>query len=196
MLDFEEFQKYFPHLPFASQQNLFKELDQFPPTIDQRLFTSRLEAERDVFQGDGLRDMPVTNLPDAEILIGPVMVLSNTCDTSFSNARYVSPSLIYCPIVPLSLYTEQHLTGGLPKSGLDDWLNRIRIQKRTRLFYLPKFGGLREDCVALLDHTCSCNMDYLTPESVPEKRIFSLSDIGGYYFIVKLAIHFLRPTFG
>lgn len=195
MLDFEEFKKYFSHLPVISQENLFKDLEQFPPQIDHRLFSTRFSEATDIFQGDGLRDMPFVDLPDSEILTGPVMIVSNTCDTSFQNPRKLSPYVIYCPIVQLEQYAQVHLEAGLPKAGLDDWLNGIRAQRFTRLFFLPKFGGLPADCVALLDQLSSCRLiDYVTPESVPARRLFGLSDLGNYLFILKLAIHFLRPT--
>ena len=65
---FEDFRAFLPkYLSTADQQDLFAELSQFPPNIDKRLYTDRLRGEPVIFQGDGLTDLPVTNLPNPRI---------------------------------------------------------------------------------------------------------------------------------
>lgn len=193
MNGFEDFKRYLPqYLSPESQEELYEGLKQFPAGFEDRMFSTRLMGEIDVFQGDGLRDMPVFNLPETTIVDGPVLVLSNTCDTSSSNRRVKSPSIIYCPIVKLSKLEREYLDVGMSIDAVSDMLMSIRAQKTTRFFYLPKFGGLPDECVGLLDHVVSASMVLLADVSIPERRLFSLSNLGLYLFLVKLGIHFTR----
>src|SRR5258708_32812860 len=100
---FEEFRAYLPkYLSPDAQQKLFAELSSFPENINERLYTDRLKAERTIFQGDGLRELPVTNLPDTRIQNARrVMVISNSCDVNIQNKRILGPQLMYCPVISL-----------------------------------------------------------------------------------------------
>src|SRR6266550_2577233 len=97
---FENFRAFLPkYLSTTAQEDLFADLSQFPANIDQRLYTDRLRAEPVIFQGDGLTDLPVTNLPESRIATARrVMVVSNSCDVDMRNRRLLGPRLMYCPI--------------------------------------------------------------------------------------------------
>jgi hypothetical protein len=189
---FEEIKQYLPkYLSDDALEDLFKNLKDFPRNINE-IYSGSLYSESDVLQGDGLRKMPVVNLPDPTVVEGPVMVLSNTCDTSFQNNRSYSPTVIYCPVVKLEKHLEILREAGVTEEKLELRSEQIRKQRLSDIFYLPKFGHLPEDCIALLSHINSCDISYLTPDSVIEKRLFALSNYGLYLFLFKLSIHLTR----
>lgn len=58
MTTFEEIKKYLPsYLSRSSQTELFGELKNFPKNIDQRFYTLKLSEEKNIFQGDGIKDL-------------------------------------------------------------------------------------------------------------------------------------------
>ena len=188
---FEEFRTYLPkYLSADAQQDLFKELEQFPENIDLRLYTSKLEHEQTVYQGDGLARVWVSNLPDPRIQETRVMVLSNTCDVAAENKRLLGPRLIYCPIISLPKYEILVRDAGsmAPAQHLED----IRRQRVTSMFYLPKNGALGEEGIALFDRLNNCDLQKLDIDELTSTRLFSLSDYGFYMFLFKLSIHLTR----
>ena len=192
MNHFEDFKQYLPkYLSREAQANLFNDLKDFPENL-KRLYTGVLASESDVFQGDGLKEVLIVNLLDPTVRKGPAMVISNTCDTSFSNARLLSPKIAYCPLVKLSNYITLLRRNSIPEERIDTHIKEIRKQWITSIFFLPKGGSLPEDCVALLDNINSCDVGYLSPESVTSLRLFSLSNYGFYVFLFKLAVHLTR----
>lgn len=192
MNHFDDFKLYLPkYLSPEAQANLFDDLKDFPENL-KRLYTGVLASEGDIFQGDGLREVLIVNLPDPSVGTGPAMVVSNTCDTSFANARLISPKFAYCPIVKLSKYIAQLRRNSIPEERINSYVNDIRRQWITSIFFLPKGGSLPDDCVALLDAINSCDVSYLTPERVTDLRLFSLSNYGFYIFLFKLAVHLNR----
>jgi hypothetical protein len=72
----------------------------------------------------------------------------------------------------------------------DDKIAAIRKQHVTSLFYLPMGASLNEDHVALLDdlHTLPLRMF----QNADRPKLFTLSQVGFYLFVVKLSIHFCR----
>ena len=102
---FDEIKIQFPpYLTEESKKELFAELEDFPNNL-KRIYTS-IDEEGYVFQGDGIRNLPIVNLPEAKIENSPVLILSNTCDTEPTNKRYTSSRLIYSPIRKLSNYAK------------------------------------------------------------------------------------------
>ena len=74
---------------------------------------------------------------------------------------------------------------------INDRFQAIREQRVTTMFYLPKGGSLEEEYVALLDdlHTVPARIF----EQVAErKKLFTLSLVGFYLFVLKLSVHFCR----
>ena len=59
------------------------------------------------------------------------------------------------------------------------------------MFYLPKGGALEDEYVALLDDLHSIPAHAF--ERVAEKKkLFTLSMVGFYLFLLKLSVHFCR----
>lgn len=89
MIPWEEIKKYLPqYLSSESTKVLFEALEQFPENIDSRLYAINLLEQDILFQGDGVKDMPIANLPDSDIYTASVMVLSNTCDSDLTKKIY------------------------------------------------------------------------------------------------------------
>ena len=136
----EDFRNYLPkYLSADATTSLFEELKQFPRNINSRLYTDRLKNEQTLFQGDGLVDVWVSNLPDPRIDKTRVIVLSNSCDITPENKRLMGPRLIYCPIVRFPKYERMvRESGTLTGQHLAD----IRRQAVSSMFYLPSNSAL------------------------------------------------------
>jgi hypothetical protein len=198
MNPFEEIKKYLPqYLSSTAQQELFKELDQFPDNIDQRIYTSQLANQENLFQGDGVQNLLYINLPETVIKKVPGLILSNTCDIDPTNKRFMPMRIVYTPIIDLAKYEksliENHVdTGKKPIQSINSHVAKIRKQHISHIFYLPNGGKLEHDSIIFFDRLNNCPLDSIESQSIPERRIFSLSDYGFYLFLFKLSVHFTR----
>lgn len=187
----EDFKQYLPkYLSPNGTENLFAELKQFPANIDQRLYTSLLKAEPIIYQGDGLSNLPIVNLPDARIEGKKAMVLSNTCDISPDNPRPIPARMIYCPIISFEKF--ERMLVASQASVSDHYLRDIRAQKVSSMFFLPRNDSLGEDAIVLLDRANNCDINQIPSQEIQSRRLFTLSDYGFYLLIFKLSIHFTR----
>ncbi|MDA1273481.1 MAG: hypothetical protein O2960_05450 [Verrucomicrobia bacterium] len=192
---FEDFKTYLPkYLSTEGQTNLFAELSQFPSNIDGRLYTLRLLKQMNIFQGDGLASMWVSDLPSERIERTRVMVLSNTCDISFENKRLLGPRILYCPIISFPKYENLIRTQtSLPAEfNLASHLDAVRKQLTSSMFYLPRNDTLGEDAIAMLDRVNNCDAQAVDLDQLILNRLFTLSDYGFYLFLFKLSLHFTR----
>jgi hypothetical protein len=188
---FEEFRTYLPrYLSTDATVSLFAELKRFPDNINSRLYTTRLKDEETLFQGDGLADIWVSDLPDRKIDKTRVMVLSNSCDVAPENKRLMGPRLIYCPIISFPKY--EQLVRERGTLSTEQHLSDIRRQAVSSLFYLPSNQALGEEAIALLDRINNCNLQSLNVIELTQTRLFTLSDYGFYLFLFKLSIHLTR----
>jgi len=79
---------YLPkYLSAESTKVLLEELRKFPDNLNQKFYTQHFLSKNVIFQGDGIKDFPVINLPDTKIGTSPVIILSNTCDVDLNNQR-------------------------------------------------------------------------------------------------------------
>lgn len=86
------------------------------------------------------------------------------------------------------------LSAGCSEEQIGSRLEAIKRQKLTNLFYLPKGGKLQADSAVYMDRICHCRSDSISRESVPDRRLFTLSNVGAYLFFLKLSVHLLRMT--
>ena len=192
---FEDLKTYLPkYLSPQAQHNLFAELSQFPNNINSRLYSFRLQNESTLFQGDGLASLWVADLPSQAIGKARVMVLSNSCDIAPDNKRLLGPRLLYCPIISLAklaafLQNQRTIPGGLHLPG---YLDGVRRQRNSSMFYLPKNERLGEEAVALLDRINNCDAQAVDIKELLSRRLFTLSDYGFYLFLFKLSLHLTR----
>jgi hypothetical protein len=181
-LDFiEDIKKYLPvYLSSSAEGALFSELKSFPKNIDDRLYTSYLKDEKVLYQGDGLKDMLVINLPDNNIRRVPSIVISNTCDSDPNNRRLFESRICYCPIFNLEKYKQKLLDKEIENSyTIDKHLQSIKSQQITQIFYLPTTEDL-DDSIIFFDRVNNCQNKDVDRETISTRRLFTLSDYGFY----------------
>jgi len=197
MISFEEVKKYLPqYLSSAAQQKLFRDLNDFPDNVDQRIYTSQLSGETNVFQGDGIQNLLYINFPSTDIGKVPGMILSNTCDIDSSNKRLMPLRIVYTPIFNLVKYEQSLIknhveTGKKPIQSINSHISDIRKQYISHIFYLPKCGALQSDSIIFFDRLNNCPTNSIESQ-LSNRRIFTLSDYGFYMFLFKLSVHFTR----
>ncbi len=190
----EDIKIYLPKfLSGESSQELFKCLKDFPNNIDERFYTSHLKEEESIFQGDGMKNMLVVNLPQPDIRPIPSMIFSNTCDISPDNTRLFNTNILYSPIFNLRKYREK-ISSDSTKSpqAIEDHIAAIKRQEITQIFFLPALIDQIEDSIVFFDRVCNCSNKMMKKENIDTERIFTLSDYGSYLFVLKLSIHFTR----
>ena len=193
MIPLDDIRVYLPkYLSSENYEQLISELRSFPSNIDKRLYTYGLEQDI-IYQGDGLRDMPVVNIEDLEagVKYRPCMIVSNTCDMDLSNIRLFPTTILYTPIVQLSNYIHVLERYGASTDKIRNHIADIKAQKVSSIFYLPSIGEM-EESVVLLDRILHVSHKYVDRNSVDARRLFSLSDYGFYLFVFKMSIHLSR----
>lgn len=193
-MDIDTIRLYLPkYLSPESEKELFSELKKFPENLDSRFYISRLDNNV-ILQGDGLKDLLVINLPDTDIRAVNAMVLSNTCDLELENERKFSTKICYSPIVNLKKYKERLIKKGYKsrEESAKGHLDSVRNQEITQVFYLPAYGDVLEESIVFLDRISSCRNASVDRTSLPDRRIFTLSNYGNWLFLLKLSIHFTR----
>jgi len=198
MISFEEVKKYLPHyLSAESQSELFEDLKKFPNNIDQRFYSYSLTKDENFYQGDGVRKLLITNLPNAEIKPLPSIILSNTCDISPQNERLFPTRILYAPIFQLAKYREalieDHVqTNKIDITKIDSHIESIKKQIVTQVLFLPKGANLQNDSIVFLDRINNCPVNELIKEKCNSDKLFTLSNYGNYVFLIKLSIHLTR----
>jgi len=193
-MNLDEIKIYLPKfLSAESDRELFKGLKDFPDNIDERLYTTYLQDNKIIYQGDGLKNLLVVNLPKSEIKPVPGIILSTTCDIDLQNERNFPSQIVYAPIFSLEKY-RQALLNNSKKSieQITDHINAIKKQQISQIFYLPKFDGKIEESIVFLDRVNNMPNTLIERDKITSNRIFTLSDYGAYLFLLKLSIHFTR----
>ncbi len=196
---FDDIKLYLPkYLSPESQENLIRELKQFPKNIDERLFYNNQKIDDKIYQGDCIDNLLIFNLPNPKFVKSKGVVISNTCDIDFDNDRkYISPNICYTPIVNLEKYkTRLQLKSSLSKEQIESHISNIKTQMITSVFYLPPFGKLTEESLIMFDRIISINNKEISRENLNERRLFSLGNYGFYLFIFKLSMHLTRMNEG
>lgn len=193
VFNYEELSVFLPAY-LASNEQFQDELGRFTNgRVIKSLYSFQVQSAPVIFQGDGLKNVLIVKLPDAQIQTGKGLVLSNTCDMDVRNKRIDDDSmLIYAPIFDLTRYQKSLERRGINGDRIKVLLENVRRQVMTQIFYLPAGGGLDDEGIVFLDRVCSCNRKFFDHDCVPTNRIFSLSDFGHYLFLFKLSIHFTR----
>ena len=176
MITEDELKKYLPkYLSEENYKTLLAELKSFPYNIDGRMYTSMLDKNV-IFQGDGLKKMPIIDLVNIERGVKNVscLILSNTCDMDLSNSRMFPASIMYAPIINLTKY-----------------ISDLKQQKITQIIFLPANSQM-EDSIVFLDKIYHVDNRFINRDTLEDQRLFSLSDYGFYMLIFKLSIHFSR----
>jgi hypothetical protein len=175
------------YLSQKAKENLAKALDNFPRQID---YYTNLYPE-EALQGDGWTSVDVIRFEDGARKLIKALLLSNSCDIAPENKRDLPTRLSFASMVKLSRYQGLLIRAGLNEKQIDAKVQAIREQRITSLVYLPKGSALDEDYVALLDdiHTVPYKAFGARNE---KKKLFTLSNVGFYLFVLKLSVHFCR----
>lgn len=194
MIDLEEIKLYLPkYLSPESEQNLFENLKDFPENIDARMYSTRLWDEQIIYQGDGLEGLLIVNFPNMQIARAKSLVLSNTCDVDLNNVRVYSTSICYSPIFNLQKFiTRLELKKIATPEKISQFVQSMKQQRISQIFYLPKGGKLASDSFIFFDKINSCDNTSIERRELSKNRLFSLSNYGLYLFLFKLSIHFSR----
>lgn len=190
----DDLKVYLPRfLSAESQRGLYEGLKGFPENMDKRIYTNFLENEKVVFQGDGLKDLLVINLPDPRIEPSPGMILSNTCDIDADNRRNFSANVVYAPIFNLTKYkTMVSSRWGKTDEQIEQHILSIKRQEITQIFYLPAYSDRLGESLVFLDRLNNIPVKEIDRQNLKHQRLFTLSDYGAYLFLLKLSIHFTR----
>lgn len=193
MISIDDIRTYLPkYLSPESETRLFEALERFPGNLDERIYTIKLKDEKFIFQGDGLRNLPVINLPNREIQPAPVMVLSNSCDIGPEKINTISNNIVYAPIFRFEKYKVMIETVMHNPISLKSHLEDVRRQQISSIFFLPRGGSLDYDAIVRFDYVVNCKKEFLNNFNIVESRIFTLSNYGLYLFLFKLSVHFTR----
>lgn len=193
-MNFEDIKIFLPKfLSAESDKELFKGLKGFPENIDGRLYTNYLKNSEIIYQGDGILDMLVINLPDKDIRPAPSIILSNTCDIDLANPRNFTSQIVYTPIFNLEKYkTVLYEKSKKGKDQLDGHIASIKRQEITQIFFLPKLDGVMEESIVFFDRVNNISNNFIKRNNIPANRLFTLSNYGAYMFLLKLSINFTR----
>lgn len=192
LLSPDDLRRFMPtFLSQGSEKAFLDEVKAFAKDEARPLYSSALNHMPMLFQGDGLNGLTIIRLPSMTTKIGRGLLLSNTCDVDPSNKRMFDASLTYAPIFSLQRYTDA-LRASFPEERVANHEREIRQQRITSMFFLPQGENLNEDCFAFLDRVISSSSEVVARETVPETRLFVLSDFGAWLLALKLSIHFCR----
>ncbi len=191
---FEDFKIYLPkYLSAKSTKELFEGLKDFPENIDARVYTRYLSDSNVIYQGDGIQNLLVLNLPSTKIDTAPSVILSNTCDMDLSHERNYSAQIVYSPIFNLNKYRNKLLNkSGKTEDQIDSHILSIKKQMITQIFYLPEYENILDESIVFFDRVYNLPNAYIDRNNLNETRLFTLSDYGFYLFLLKLSVHFTR----
>ena len=142
-------------------------------------------------QGDVWGRVDVFDFSTGERKRVRALLVSNSCDISAGNERYLSPKVTVATVIPLGAYHQLLLTNGLSEQRVSDHLRQVRAQAVTQLFYLPDGAAINGEHVALLQDLHSLPTQAMA-EDPPKPRLASLSQCAFYLLLFKLSVHFCR----
>ena len=175
------------YLSQKAKEHLAKALDQFPRQIDY--YTNLYKEE--FLQGDCWTSVDVLRFEDGAKKSIRALLLSNSCDAAPENKRDLPTKLSFASMVKLERYVDLLKNAGLDQKQIEAKVVAIKEQRVTSLVYFPKGAALEEDYVALLDdiHTVPSQAFIARNEKT---KLFALSNVGFYLFVLKLSVHFCR----
>ena len=122
----------------------------------------------------------------------PCILLSNTCNMDLkekTREKFVSAA----PVFSYKEFSETKLSDKYTKDEWQAFLRSVKGNQITDILYIPGKNGL-DDSVIFLDRISSFdpNILQIKLKKGHTQRILSLSQIGWYYFLIKLTYHFAR----
>ena len=146
-------------------------------------------------QGDGCRNLILYRFKSGERVSAQGLILSNTCDMSSQNTRYLPVSVTFAPIMSVEGYKKLSLRANRTDEQILQKIKAIKSQQVTNMFYLPKGRNMHEEGVVLFNDIHSMPVSALS-DPISEQRNFTLSMAGFYILLFKLSVHFCRVQEG
>lgn len=177
-------------LPYLSQPlraGMLQELKNYK-NLKNFYFTP---SSGDALQGDSWTGLDIFNIATGERKLIRGILLSNTCDISPENSRVTTPNVSFCPLINLSSYIKRLRASGLPEEKIEQKVSSIKSQHVTNIMYFPPGPTLEEEYIVDFANTHSLPLSHFLGKK-DKKRLFALSQIAFYLFILKLSIHFCR----
>jgi len=198
VISFEEIKAFLPqYLTEDHQQRLISVLKSFPEKFRDGAYTEEQTVVEQLLQGDGVPDFPIVNLPSVVVKNGKALIISNSCDIATENKREIRPKrLSFCPIVDLTLYESALSEVGVSAQQIGSHVVEIKAQKISNIFYLPKAEKMSGDGIVFFDSLLSIDNAALDRNEIISKKLFTLSDAGWYFLLLKMSIHFTRMNEG
>jgi hypothetical protein len=184
-----DFSRYANILPEEHQEPLSRNLRRIPD-FSWLLGAPHPSAER--LQGDLILDVPTVFLDQTAVPRThnfTVMVLNNTCDLPDDRLEVVT----VVPVVDFAEFLTSQRNEGRSDASLHGYAEAIRRNDITELFYLPPFGSFLGGGLGLLQFACSISQSVYLKAVNEGRRAASFSQIGFYFFLIKLTTHIARP---
>jgi hypothetical protein len=162
-----------------------KLLKDFPENYEKWVHSTSLPNK--LYQGDVLDSAIIVNVDDqggierAEI---PAIVISCTCDVQPGRGE----TLLIAAVYDFEDYKKNH---PLTDSKLEEHLKALQRNEIANLFYLPPGQKLKASVIDF-QLISPVSLSYVHPDRV-KNRLTSLSQVGHYFFLMKLAHHMTRP---
>ena len=151
-----------------------------------------------LYQGDCIKGVNIF-FPDInKHILSDVMLISNTCDMDLTNERILPLNILVAPLVKIKKYKEILIDNGFTQERVDAHTENQKSQLTSHIIYLPGYSRSKfddspiEESFLFLDKTFSIPYGYDRQAELLEKRHFTLSDFGFYFFLVKISYHFTR----
>lgn len=190
----DEIKIYLPKfLSAESEKELFEGLKDFPSNYTDRFYSNPLNFDNRILQGDGMLDLPIIKLPEGKVQEAKCMIFSNTCDIDPENLRLYPSQIVYAPIFNLEKYRQMLFRkGNRTEQQISSHLDAIKEQKISQILYLPAIKGVINESIVFFDRVQNIPVRIIMHESLKKRKLFTLSNLGFYLFLVKLSIHFTR----
>lgn len=179
--------KYFPYYLSAERK---RGLVQALKDVPTRNYYATL-TDPEPLQGDGWRKLQLFQFETGARDKVSGLLLTNSCDLAKDNSRLTFPNINFVPLVNFSGYLQLLLKCGKTEERVNQHAKDIREQKVSDLFYLPALAIDAPEFIAPLNNIHTMPITAFN-ESEDKARLFSLSDVGFYFFVFKLSVHFCR----
>jgi hypothetical protein len=188
LISLEEIHRSFPaYLSLERQEGLLQALNSLSPATNLFVEFSPFF----LLQGDVWRGLPIFDFDAKRVRNIRGVILSNSCDISPENDRYLPPKVSIAPIIPVSRYRLILEGEGIPHARIENHLTELRKQAITSMMYLPQNAVLGEEHLVMLSDVHSVPLTELDADKGPV-RLISMNNAGFYLFLFKLTVHFCR----
>lgn len=191
MIDLEEMQIFLPsYLNEDSKSKLYEELGKFSADGFWIPYGVGSVYPAKLLQGDALDGLSFISFPDPRVKKGLALVLSNSCDLDTDNERKIPYSIVYCPLIEKQKF--EKFVEKVYEKGSKDFLEKAKQQSISNIIYFPERGTSSCGYYALLDRICHQSRDSVSDQQVSDNKVFTLSNVGFYLFLIKISMHFTR----